>query len=168
MDMVRGIYISAGSNLGDRKANLREGLQLLKSAGVHPLRVSSFFETEPVGGLDQPWFLNLALEVETALPPQALLRCCLQIELARGRVRSFRGASRTLDLDILLYRDTVMREPHLTIPHPRMAERRFVLEPLAEIAPEITHPVLKQTVVSLLQSCPDRSCVQRSSPGEIP
>jgi 2-amino-4-hydroxy-6-hydroxymethyldihydropteridine diphosphokinase len=168
MDMARGIYISAGSNLGDRKANLTEGLRLLRAAGVHPLRVSSFFETEPVGDRNQPWFLNLALEVETTLAPRELLRCCLQIEMARGRVRSVQGAARTLDLDILFYGDTVMKEPHLTIPHPRMAERRFVLEPLAEIAPETVHPVLGQSVAALLLSCPDQAQVQWHSSGEIP
>ena len=168
MNIARGIYISAGSNLGDRKANLSEGLRLLKAAGVQPRLVSSFFETEPVGNQAQPWFLNLALEVETPLPPQELLRCCLQIEFSRGRVRSFWGAPRTLDLDILLYGDMVIQEPHLTIPHPRMAERRFVLEPLAEIAPEVVHPLLKKSVVSLLQNCPDQSSVQRFSSGEIP
>ncbi len=168
MYMARGIYISAGSNLGDRKANLSEGLQLLRLAGVRPMSVSSFFETEPVENRDQPWFLNVALEVETVLPPQELLRCCLEIELARGRVRSFRGAARTLDLDILLYGDMVVQESHLTIPHPRMAVRRFVLEPLAEIAPQVIHPVLQLSVVSLLQICPDQSCVQRYSSGESP
>jgi 2-amino-4-hydroxy-6-hydroxymethyldihydropteridine diphosphokinase len=168
MGTTRGIYISAGSNLGDRKGNLSEGLQLLRLAGVRPISVSSFFETEPVENRNQPWFLNMALEVETVLPPQDLLHCCLEIEFVRGRVRSSRGAPRTLDLDILLYGDMVVQESHLTIPHPRMAVRRFVLEPLAEIAPQVIHPVLQRSVVSLLQTCPDHSCVQRYSSGGSP
>jgi 2-amino-4-hydroxy-6-hydroxymethyldihydropteridine diphosphokinase len=159
-------YLSLGSNLGDRKANLEEGLQMLAGTGIRPQRVSSLFETEPVDNLNQPWFLNLAVEAETDLSPGDLLRCCLQIEMSRGRIRTFRGAPRTLDLDILLYGDLVLQDPHLTIPHPRMVGRRFVLEPLAEIAPQVLHPVLKKSVLSLLLSCPDLSTVQRYSPGD--
>ncbi len=160
------VFLSLGSNLGDRRAHITHGIKSLDAAGVRPRRISSFFETEPVGFLEQPWFLNLALEGTTSLTPEALLRVCLEIELSRDRVRSFPGAPRTLDLDILLYGDIVMDGPDLTIPHPRMAERRFVLEPLAEIAPFRTHPVLHQPVMSLLRSCPDTSRVRLYSAGD--
>ncbi len=165
LDMTQAVFLSAGSNLGNRKANLEAGLQMLAEAGIRPKRVSSFFETEPVGNTAQPWFLNLALEVETVLTPEDLLQSCQQIELSRGRVRSFHGAPRTLDLDILLYGNLIQRDPHLTIPHPRMIDRKFVLKPLAEIAPEVLHPILKASVLSLLQSCTDRSSVQLYFPG---
>jgi 2-amino-4-hydroxy-6-hydroxymethyldihydropteridine diphosphokinase len=166
MFMFETAYLSMGSNLGDRIANLREGLRLLERAGAVPRRVSSFFETEPVGYRTQPWFLNLALEIETLMPPEDLLRCCQRIELARGRRRPFPGGPRTLDLDILLYGDRVLEGPALTIPHPRMVERRFVLEPLAEIAPEVFHPLLRKSVFVLLRSCPDPSAVRIYSPGD--
>jgi len=126
-------------------------------------RISSVYETEPVGYLDQPWFLNLAMEVESRVSPRALLSCCLGIEARQGRVRSFAGAPRPLDLDLLLIGNLILDEPDLRIPHPRMAERRFVLVPLAEIAPEAWHPGRRQTIASLLTSCPDASKVTRYS-----
>ncbi len=156
-------YLSAGSNLGDRKANLTSALCDLDAAEIHVQRVSGIFETEPVGVLDQPWFLNLAIEVETCLTPQDLLARCLGIETRHGRIRPAPGPGRPLDLDILLYDDSVIDEPGLQIPHPRMAARRFVLEPLAEIAPAIIHPVLRMPIRSLLASCPDSSQVSLHS-----
>jgi len=152
-------YISAGSNLGDRKANLEFALAELDSAGT-VLQVSPYFETEPVGYADQPWFLNLVIEVETRLAPSELLNLCRGIEASRDRKRSFLNAPRTLDLDILLYGNRVVREENLIIPHPRMTERRFVLEPLLQIAPDLVHPVLKRTIRSLLESCADTSQVR--------
>jgi 2-amino-4-hydroxy-6-hydroxymethyldihydropteridine diphosphokinase len=155
-------YISAGSNLGSREAHLECAVdELAKSGKVG--RVSSFFETEPVGFTDQPWFLNLAIELETRLPPAELLRVCLDIENARGRERSFPNAPRTLDLDILLYGDTVVYKENLVIPHPRLAVRKFVLEPLAQIAPDLMHPTLKQSIRILLENCSDTSRVRRLS-----
>ncbi len=132
-----------------------------------PTRVSSLFETEPVGFREQPWFLNAVIEVETRLAPAALLGTCQAIESASGRIRTFRNAPRTLDLDILLYGNLMMSDPGLEIPHPRMAERRFVLEPLAQIAPALVHPVLKKTIRSLLEACPDSSAVRICSPGDL-
>ncbi len=167
-DTTRTVFLSAGSNLGNRKEHLLAGLRALDAAGVHPARVSSFFETEPVGTTSQHWFLNVALEARTSLAPQDLLRRCQQIERSRGRIRTFQGAPRTLDLDILLYENFVLDLPHLKIPHPRMAERRFVLEPLAEIAPQLLHPVLHRSILFLLQSCPDSSTVQHYLPGDPP
>jgi len=152
-------YISAGTNLGDRAAHLAFGADRL-SEQCRILRKSSFFETEPVGYADQPWFLNQVFELETALTPQMLLRFCQEIEYARGRIRTFPNAPRTLDLDILLYGDHVINEPDLIIPHPRLAERRFVLEPLTEIAPELIPPFSEKTVRELLEICPDTASVR--------
>ena len=156
-------FLSAGSNLGDRAAHLLGGIASLREAGVLVHRVSPVYETEPVGFREQPWFLNMALQVETDLSPLALLAGCLEIEKAHGRAHSAQGAARTLDLDILLMGDLIMHVPELQIPHPRMALRRFVLEPLAQIAPEAFHPVLKTTIQCLLSVCPDSSVVKRAS-----
>ncbi len=152
-------YISAGSNLGDRKANLEFALNELEKAGT-VLQTSSYFETEPVGYADQPWFLNLAIELETRLEPLELLRLLLDIENSRGRKRSFPNAPRILDLDILLYGDAIFREENLVIPHPRLSERKFVLKPLAQIAPDLKHPLLKQSIRSLLETCTDPAQVR--------
>ncbi len=133
-------YIGLGSNLGDREAALRDALDLLGGAVV---AVSSFRETDPVGYLDQPRFLNAAAELDTALEPRALLECLLAIELELGRTREGpRFGPRTIDLDLLLYDDEVIDEPGLVVPHPRLAERRFVLEPLAELDPDLVAPGL--------------------------
>jgi 2-amino-4-hydroxy-6-hydroxymethyldihydropteridine diphosphokinase len=154
------VYISAGANLGDRRWNLEQGLASLQEAGVLIRKESSFFETEPVGFRDQPWFLNMAIEVETVLPAPALLDLCQAVEFALGRARTFPGAPRQLDLDILFYGNCVMETERLVIPHPRVAERRFVLEPLAQIAPEYVHPVYRRTIGSLLAACRDTSIVR--------
>jgi 2-amino-4-hydroxy-6-hydroxymethyldihydropteridine diphosphokinase len=167
MEGLKIAHLSAGSNQGDRKANLERALASLLEAGVWPKQVSSCFETEPVGFLEQPWFLNIAIEVETRFTPSELLEACLAIESAQGRIRSFQDAPRILDLDILLYGDLVLNDRRLVIPHPRMAERRFVLEPLAQIAPNALHPVLKKSIHSLLESCPDSSMVRLYSPGDL-
>ena len=152
-------YISAGSNIGDRKASLESALtSLARQCDVK--KVSSYFETEPVGYLDQPWFLNIAVAIETHLSPSELLHACKTIEESCGRIRTFPNAPRTLDVDILIYGDVVMNEPDLIIPHPRLAERRFVLVPLAEIARDVIHPVLKKSIQSLLDACPDTSEVR--------
>ncbi len=152
-------YISAGSNLGDRKAHIESALVSLRE-GCVVKQVSSYFETEPVGYLDQPWFLNIAAEIETSLRPLELLNLCRKIEESGGRTRTFSNAPRTLDLDILLFDALVMNTESLTIPHPRLAERRFVLEPLVQIAPDFIHPVLKKSIRALLDKCPDRSIVR--------
>jgi len=156
-------YLSAGSNLGDKKANLEYALDSLKQEGT-VLQVSSFFETEPVGFLDQPWFLNLAIELETPLQPYGLLRLCQNIETSRGRVRIFPNAPRTLDLDILFYGDVLVDEEDLVIPHPRLQDRKFVLAPLAQIAPDLLHPILNKSIRSLLEICPDTSAAIQITP----
>ncbi len=159
MKSAQKAYVSAGSNLGDRKANLEFALKSLQKMNA-VLKVSSYFETEPVCFTDQPWFLNLAMELETRLSPYGLLALCQKTETCCGRVRSFPNAPRTLDLDILLYGDIIVNEKNLIIPHPSLQNRRFVLEPLAQIAPDIIHPVLKKSIRLLLEVCPDSSEVR--------
>jgi 2-amino-4-hydroxy-6-hydroxymethyldihydropteridine diphosphokinase len=149
-------YLSLGSNIGDREANLHEAIAKLGELG-RVKGVSSLYETEPVEFIEQPWFLNCAVELETELVPPQLLKAMLAIEQGMGRRRIQPKGPRLIDLDILLFGDTVINEPSLTIPHPAMHERRFVLEPLVEIAPTAMHPVLKKTIDKLLQALPSTS-----------
>jgi len=154
-------YLSLGSNLGDRAANLERALALLDGAGVRIVRRSSLYKTEPVEFTAQGWFLNLAAEVETALMPRQLLHTIRRVEQEMGRRRIVRAGPRVLVIDILLYGTSVMRTPELEIPHPRMAGRRFVLVPMAELAPGLRHPILKLTMLELLAATGDRSQVIR-------
>ncbi len=160
-------YLSVGSNLGDRETNLNDALFRLRQGGAVPKQVSDIFETEPFGFRDQPWFLNMAVEIETGLSPRALLDLCRKTEAAMGRVRTFQDAPRTLDLDILLYSDQILDEPDLIIPHPRMLDRRFVLAPLAQIAADLGHPVARKSISVLLASCPDPSVVLVHLSGDL-
>jgi len=153
-------YIGLGSNMGDKLAACRRALELLTRAG-RINRVSSFYCTEPVGYPDQEMFLNAVAELETDLSPLALLAACHVIEEELGRNRMFRWGPRTIDLDILLYGNQVVNTGELTIPHPLMAERRFVLTPLCEIAPAAVHPVSKKTVSHLLEELSDPHRVVR-------
>jgi 2-amino-4-hydroxy-6-hydroxymethyldihydropteridine diphosphokinase len=155
------IFLGLGSNLGDRLRSLSKGLEILEDNGVKVLRVSSVFDTDPVGFLEQDAFLNLVAEVAASLPPRDLLELCLLAENTLGRVRGRRDGPRTLDIDILLWGHRIHQERGLEIPHPRLHERRFVLVPLEEIAAEVLHPALKVTMRDLLERCSDRSGVRR-------
>lgn len=154
------IYLSLGSNIGDRALNISRAIESLPVHGVHVVQQSSPYETEPVELRDQEWFLNGVVEVETKLTPQRLMQALLEIERSMGRLRLTPKGPRIIDMDILLFGSTIVHEPGLQIPHPRMAERRFVLVPFAEIAAGAMHPVLKKTIGELLDETTDRSEVR--------
>jgi 2-amino-4-hydroxy-6-hydroxymethyldihydropteridine diphosphokinase len=149
--MQKTVYISLGSNMGDREVNLAEAVRRLATLGT-VTRVSSLYETEPVEFLNQPWFLNCVVELETEKMPRSLLSAMLEIERAMGRRRTVAKGPRTIDLDLLLFGSSVVETPSLTVPHPAMHERRFVLEPLAEIAPDLRHPVLRRSAREMLNA----------------
>lgn len=155
------VYLSLGSNLGDRMEYLRRALDELNHGGVEVKRVSSVYETEPVGFAKQPWFLNLVAEAETELFPIQLLDRVQGIEIHLGRRRLVKDGPRTIDIDILLYGDFRINTDRLTVPHPRLEQRRFMLEPLAELAADLRHPVSHLTVHELLAATGDRSTVRR-------
>ena len=151
---MKTVYLSLGSNIGDREANLRAAIERLPAAGVNVLRVSPIYETEPVDYTAQAWFLNLVLEGDTELFPMQLLSRTSRIERELGRMRGVPKGPRTIDIDILLYGRRVVRSGSLEIPHPRMSERRFVLAPLADLAPDLVHPVTHRTVREMLDAAP--------------
>jgi len=160
-------YLSLGSNVGNREANLRDAISRLAALGS-VTKTSPVYETEPVEFTAQPWFLNCAVELDTKLSAQDLMRELLNIERALGRDRGGRDREqstpkgpRTIDIDILLYGDTIINEPGLTIPHPAMHQRRFVLAPLADIAPDAIHPILERSIGELLDELPQDASVKR-------
>jgi 2-amino-4-hydroxy-6-hydroxymethyldihydropteridine diphosphokinase len=159
-------YLSLGSNVGDREGHLREAIQRLEIAGS-VVAVSSLYETEPVDFIDQAWFLNCAVALETAQTPERLLAVLLEIEQQMGRRRTQRKGPRTIDIDILLFGDAIVDSPGLTIPHPALERRRFVLEPLAEIAPDARHPVLNKTIRELFDALPPGQAVKKSKRSQL-
>jgi 2-amino-4-hydroxy-6-hydroxymethyldihydropteridine diphosphokinase len=158
---TKTVYLSLGSNIGDRATNLKAAIAALADEGVMVRKVSSFYETEPVDYLQQDWFLNCVVEGETELPGGTLLAKLRAIETRMGSKKVIAKGPRILDIDILLYGDETIATPELQIPHPRMTQRRFVLVPLAEIAPDLSHPSWHASVKDLLAATTDRSEVRR-------
>jgi 2-amino-4-hydroxy-6-hydroxymethyldihydropteridine diphosphokinase len=151
------VFLSLGSNLGDRVAHISKALEELSRVGVEIRRVSSFYRTEPVDFLAQAWFLNCVAEAETQLMPLRLLQTVKSVERSLGRRPTLPKRPRPIDIDILLYENVVVRSAVLKIPHERLAERRFVLLPLCELAAGLRHPVSKRTVAEMLQETGDKS-----------
>lgn len=160
MARVAGYYLGLGSNRGDRRANLARARKLLRAAGVRILRASKIYRTQPVGFARQRWFYNQVVEAEAALSPFDLLEIVEGVESRMKRRPSFRFGPRRIDIDILLAGKNVIRTRKLVIPHPRMAERDFVLVPLSEIAPDVIHPVLHRSALDLRQASRDRHQVK--------
>jgi 2-amino-4-hydroxy-6-hydroxymethyldihydropteridine diphosphokinase len=158
--VAKTAYLSLGSNLGDRAANLRAAIAQLDVAG-RLLAVSALYETQPVDVPDQPWFLNCVAAIETDKTPRELLQLALRVEAAMGRLRMREKGARKIDIDVILFGDLLVDEPGLNIPHPAMHRRRFVLEPLVEIAPEARHPGLGKTAQQLLEALPGGQMVRR-------
>ncbi len=165
---MKRAFIALGSNLGNREAYLTSAVdQIAALPDVCLVARSAIYETEPLGLKKQPAFLNAVIEIETGLEAEVLLRHLLAIEAKHGRRRTFKWGPRTLDLDILLYGDQIIRSERLSVPHPRLSERRFVLVPLADLAPNRIVPGLGQTVAELLRTCPDYSRVWQYEPEHV-
>jgi 2-amino-4-hydroxy-6-hydroxymethyldihydropteridine diphosphokinase len=158
------VYLSLGSNLGDRAANLHAAIEKLADLGS-VVAVSSFYDTEPVELTAQPWFLNCAVKLDTEKMPRQLIAAILNLEESMGRQRKQQKGPRVIDVDILLFGTSVIEIPGLTVPHPKLHERRFVLEPLAELAPDARHPVFKRTMRELRDGLPPGQTVRRVAAG---
>jgi 2-amino-4-hydroxy-6-hydroxymethyldihydropteridine diphosphokinase len=161
---MKRIYLSLGSNRGARVAQIEKALERLSGSGIKVKRVSSYYQTEPVDFRPQSWFVNCVAEVETDLMPRQLLKVCQAVERELGRRPGVTKGPRPVDVDILLYENAVIRSRELVIPHEKMAERRFVLIPLRELAPNLRHPVSSMTLPELLHQTSDLSRVIRMAP----
>ena len=155
------VFLSLGSNVGDREKNLRDAIAALPELGVQIKKVSSIYETEPLDLLEQPWFLNCVVEGETTVSPAALLRELRELEKRMGSKKPVARGPRLIDLDILVYGLQTINSPELQVPHPRMHVRRFVLAPLAEIAPDLKHPSWRGNAAQLLDALKDKSAVKK-------
>jgi len=158
------IVLGLGSNMGDREAHLREAFASLHQQQIAVRRSASLYLTEPRDYTEQPWFINTVAEVHTNLEPLELLERCLRIEREAGRIRDHSRGPRPIDLDILFYGDQRIQTDNLIVPHPRYADRRFVLAPLAELAPDFRDPITKVTIQQLLERCPDSGEVRIYAP----
>lgn len=158
--LYKNVFLLLGGNLGDRVSNLRHCNTLIEELLGPIVENSSIYETEPWGKSDQPSFLNQALQIETSLPPMELLSACLTIEKKMGRSRDEKWGARVIDIDIIYFDNQILNSIDLILPHPRMAERKFVLTPLAEINPSFVHPVLLKTNEELLKECKDQLSVR--------
>ena len=156
-----GIYLGLGSNVGDREENLRQALNALNMNEISPCRAAALYSTEPRDFEDQPWFLNTVVEVNTSLEPERLLRSCLAIETSAGRIRTIPRGPRAIDIDVILYNEIILSTEGLKVPHPRFRERRFVLVPLVELAPDAVDPISGRTMRQLLDECSDTGVVRR-------
>jgi 2-amino-4-hydroxy-6-hydroxymethyldihydropteridine diphosphokinase len=156
------VYLSLGSNVGDRARNLQDAIEALAGAGAEVIRISSIYETEPVDLREQPWFLNCVVEAQTNLPPLELLLALRAIETHMGSKKLVPKGPRLIDMDILLYGNEAIDAPELQVPHPRMHQRRFVLAPLAEIAPQSRHPISGLTAAEMLARTVDKSQVRKA------
>lgn len=154
--MKKTVYLSLGSNVGDRQVNLKEAISKLAEYGT-VVRCSAYYETEPMEITDQPWFLNCAVEVETELMPRQFIAAVLDVERSMGRKRTRKKGPRNIDIDVLLFGKSIVEMKGLTVPHPAMHLRRFVLEPMVEIAPEVRHPAFKRSMRELRDGLPPGS-----------
>ncbi len=161
--VMNTVYLLTGGNLGDRAVSLHQSADAIAAKAGAIVARSSIYETAAWGGIPQPDYLNQVLELQTERSPEALLQIILQIETTMGRKRSVKYGPRIIDIDILLFNDLVFQSTLLTIPHPQMHLRRFVMEPMAEIAPQLIHPALHQTMLQLLEVCPDSLDVKKYS-----
>ncbi len=164
---MKRVYLALGSNVGDREANLRTAIRKLHRRDLRVSRISSVYETAAVYYLDQPDFLNCVVEADTEIFPMRLLLRVSNIERSMGRKRLVPKGPRNIDIDILLHGSSIVETPQLQIPHPRMRERRFVLEPLAELAPDLRHPVEQRTIREMLADAPKQRILKVAAPIDI-
>ena len=163
--MAKEAFIGLGTNLGDREENLKKAINKIIMYAGEVISSSGIYETEPWGFRSEDHFLNMVIGIKTSLKPVDLLKQLLKIEIEAGRVRGAeKYSSRIIDIDILLYENEIINKPYLKVPHPLIRERKFVLVPLCDIAPEKIHPVLKKTFTELLKNCRDESVLKRINP----